>query len=227
MKKTLFLVLLLSVLFSCSKKQSDNNKNDTYTELADSLFLYKNIANTDFVKHIYFSDDNLCYSDSTKKHKLISLDENAKLNITVPIISKQTGAEKGYIKSYVNAYYVSKQKKVGRCQPIIIYCSGDDYMSLILVVLDSINHAKSGIIIWGGEFGGPYEINDSISCFAENRYSKLKDDCIKTYKVNSFARTKDEGFKTIYKDSIVYKSQILGNGLIKTQEIDSVRIFNK
>ena len=105
---------------------------------------------------------------------------------------------------------------------MIIWTSGDDYTSLILTLVDSTLNPVSHLVLNGGLFAGPYEFNDSLTCWGEEKYSKIKGSRIESYTLNTYVWT-DSRNDAAFVDSINYISQIMENGQIKTEKIDSMR----
>jgi hypothetical protein len=222
MNKFLFLGLLIGIGFSCSVK-TDNKVNEI--GLPDSLFSLKNIENADLVYKVKYIDNKL-YLDSSKRVEFVALDTTYKLKILAPILKKDLGVDKDYVKSFLISYFISKQDKIGDYQPLIIWTSGDDYTSLILTLVDSTLNPVSHFVLNGGLFAGPYEINDSLTSWGEDRHSKINGTTINTYSINTYVWT-DSRNDSAFVDSIIYKSQISQNGLIKTEKIDSIRMIKR
>ena len=221
MKKLLVLGLILGIgiLISCSMKI---DKNVDKFDLPDSLFALNKIDNTDFIFYNVKEKGNNLYIDLSKKTEFIALDSNYKLRILSPILKQELGVEKDYVDLFMTSYFISKQEKIENYQPLIIWTSGDDYCSLILILIDSTLNPVSHFVLNGGIFAGPYELNDSLTCLGEEKYSKIIGSEIQSYTLNKYVWT-DSRNNTTFVDSIIYKSQILENGQIKTEKIDSIR----
>ncbi len=220
MNKILFFVLFIGLGVSCSVKM-DKKVNSLW--LPDTLFALKNIENTDLVNRVKYIDNKL-FLDSLSKVKFVALDTIYKLIILAPILKQDLGVDKDYVKSFMISYFISKQEKVGDYQPIIIWISGDDYTSLMLVLVDSTLNPISHLVLNGGLFAGPYEINDSLTLWGKDKHSEIKNTIINSYLLNTYVWT-DSRNDSAFVDSITYKSQILQNGQIKTEKIDSVRMI--
>jgi hypothetical protein len=213
MKRALLLTLFISLLFSCSKKQSNNLVRSEEFEIPDSLFALKNISGI---------NDKLVF-DSTNKRKLIKLDSTFNRKIIYPILIDNHGFKKKYIDGFESSFFISKQKKIGNFQPIILSTYGVDNWCILLVVVNS-HYTPISHIILRGNYGSAYEmINKDLEYVDEYFCTKIDSNSITTTKTISYMNL----FKEVYKDSINYRSEILKNGLIKTQRIDSFRIFNK
>lgn len=222
MNKYLFLGLLIGIGFSCSVK-TDKKVNEL--GLPDSLFSLKNIENADLVYKVKYIDNKL-FLDSSKKVEFVALDTTYKLKILAPILKLDLGVDKDYVKSFMISYFISKLDKIGDYQPLIIWTSGDDYTSLILTLVDSTLNPVSHFVLNGGLFAGPYEFNDSLTCWGEDKYSKIKGRRIESYSLNTYVWT-DSRNDTAFVDSISYKSQILENGQFQIEKIDSIRTIKR
>ncbi len=213
MKKTIFFAFLLSALFSCSKKQSNLLVQTKSFEIPDSLFALKDITEI---------NDKLL-NDSKTKVKFVKLDSIFNHKIIYPILIKNHGFRKDYIDGYETSFFISKQKKIGNFQPIILSTFGVDNWCIMLVVVDSTFRPISHAILKGNYGAALRELNKNLYCEDEYLYSKIDENFITTSKITTYSNSDKE----IYKDSINYKSIILKNGFIKTQKIDSIRIFIK
>lgn len=212
MKSTLFFAFLLSVLLSCSTKQSNQLVQSKDFEMPDSLFALKDISEI---------NDKLLL-DSTKEVKFVKLDSTFIHKIINPILVKNHGFRKEYIDGFETSYFISKQKKIGNFQPIILSTFGVDNWCILLVIVDS-NYTPISHTILKGNYGSAFKmINKNLDYVDEYLYSKIDENFITTRRKISYLNS----FKEIYKDSINYRSEILKNGIIKTQRIDSIRIFN-
>lgn len=222
MNKFIFFGLLIVIGFSCSVK-TDKKVNEL--GLPDSLFSLKNIENADMLYKVKYIDNKL-FLDSSKKVEFVVLDTTYKLKILAPILKKDLGVEKEYVKSFLISYFISKQDKIGDYQPLIIWTSGDDYTSLILTLVDSTLNPVSHFVLNGGMYAGPYEINDSLTSWGEEKHSTINGTTINTYSINTYVWT-DSRNDSAFVDSLTYKSQISQNGQIKTEKIDSVRMIKR
>ena len=220
MNKILLFGLLILLGFSCSV--NTRMKVDKF-ELPDSLFALINIESTDIVNKVRYIDNKL-FLDSSRKVEFIALDTTYKTKILAPILKKDMGIDKDYVESFILSYFISKQDKIGDYQPVIIWTSGDDYTSLILALVDSSLNPVSHLVLNEGLFSGPYEVNDSLTSWGEDKCSHINGTIINTYTLNTYVWT-DSRNDSAFVDSIIYKSQILQNGQIKTEKIDSIRII--
>jgi hypothetical protein len=158
--------------------------------------------------------------------EFVALDSTYKLKVLAPFLKKDLGVDSDYVKSFMNSYFISKPNKIGDYQPLIIWTSGDDYTSLILTLVDSTLNPVSHIILYGGLFAGPYEINDSLTSLGEKRFFKINGETIHSYSLNTYVWT-DSRNDSAFIDSISYKSTILKNRQIKTDKLDSVRVIKQ
>jgi hypothetical protein len=223
MKRLLIFGLILGLIYSCSGS-SIKQPNRTI-ELPDNLFALKNVHNSSFINKVKFIDNRL-FLDSSKQVEFFPLDSNLKGKILAPILKMDLRVESDYVKSFIISYFISKQDKIGDYQPVIIWASGDDYTSLILAVLDSNLCPISHIILYGGQFAGPYEINDSLTSWGEEKQSIIEGNQIKSTVLTTYVWT-DSRNDSAFIDSISYKSKILGTGKIMTEKLDSIRIIKK
>jgi len=220
MNKILLLGLITGLGFSCSVK---TDKKVDGSALPDSLFALKNIENVDLIyNNVRYIDDGL-FLDSSKKVKFVALDTIYKAKILAPILKQELSVDMDYVKSFMDSYFISKQEKIGDYQPLIIWTSGDDYTSLILTLVDSTLKPVSHMVLNGGFLSGPYEINDSLTSWEEEKHSKITGNTIHSYSLNTYVWT-DSRNDSAFVDSIIYTSKILQNGQIKTEKIDSVRM---
>jgi hypothetical protein len=221
MKNTIYLTILLTLLFSCSTKISYKTFQNIGFGIPDSLFALKNICNTDFIDSIYLRNNQL-FLDSTRKVKFTEVDSIFKRKIIYPVLINNHEFRKEYLDSFEQSFFISKQQKTGKYQPITLWTFGVDNYCLLLVMVDSALNPVSHIIL-NGNYGSAFiKIDDKHDYTNEYKHSKIKGDIITTCKISTFYNTNNS--KEIYADSIVYKSEILKNGLINTQKTDSVRI---
>jgi hypothetical protein len=220
MIKHFVFIILICCLYSCSNsKQETTNK----LQLSDSLFALKNLGYAD-INRTKFIDNGL-YTDSTKKVEFIPLDSFYIEKILAPILKQELGVDKDYVKSFMYSYFISIQEKIGNNRPLIIWSSGDDYESMILAIVDSTLKPVSYLVLSGGIFAGPYEVDDSLSSWGEDKYSIINDKRIESYTINAYVWTNSQNDTAII-DSIIYHSEILENGMIITNKVDSIR-FSK
>jgi hypothetical protein len=212
------LLLVCSLFFlSCSTGQ-----NNQKVILSDDLFAFKNLKNSSIVKSFKYQDNHL-FSDSTFRTEFVPLDSTFKRLVLAPIMKKDLGVDPEYSEKFILSHFISKQEKIGKYQPIIIYSTGDDYTSLMFVVLDSTINPISHLILWGGLFAGPYEINDSLTSWGKETSSKINDNEITSYISKTYVWS-DARNDTALIDSLAYQSKIRDNGTIETKLIDSLRI---
>lgn len=214
-------LIIACILIGCvsNPKNARNNKVNEVFDLPDSLFVLKDIKNLDEdIK--FWTDDKyeLCTDSITKTHYVV-LDSIQKVKLIVPVTS--FGGD--YLIHFMNAVFVSKQKKIGEYTPIIIHLNGDDYGSLIYIVLDKDLKAVSSLELEGGFCAGPTKINDSLCILCDHKESFLKGKEIFTYVLKESTKTLDSLTMANY-DSLSYQSRILSSGIIETKLIDSTRI---
>jgi hypothetical protein len=223
-------VLLVAVFFvvGCHGDKSNKDKlNDSTTKkdisfLDDENFVFKNLANTEDAKGIYKElkgggvDGNL-YTDSTYKKLYVKLTPEQRSILVAPFISKQLDVNDKYARDLMQAYFISKQDKIGEFQPIIIEVDGDDYGSMILVVLDKNNKPIDAFNLSGGIERGPMMTGDSLLSFDKPSYSFLTKNLITTYRVTETDYT-DSTKKEETIDSNVFVSTIDKTGKIITKQ---------
>jgi len=222
MNRFITLIFIAGTILACSNSQSQKVEGKQ-TLLPDSLFSLKNLQTTELINSLKYINEKL-YLDSSRKIEFVELDKSYKTKILAPILQKDLGVQIDYVNSFMTSHFISKQQKVGEFQPIIIYTSGDDYSSLILAVVDSTLTPISHLLLSGGQFAGPYEVNDSLSCWGEDKQSVIKGQRIKSYKLNTYVWTYSRN-DSAFVDSIIYQSRILENGRIETDRLDSIRLI--
>lgn len=223
MKKIMTILCLIGLISSCSKPKGYNTK----IELKDSLFALQNISFAN-IYHSYKHIDDKLYLDSSRNIGFTQLDTFYKVKILAPLLHKDLGraVDTNYVKRFTTSYFISKQNKVGQYQPLIIWSSGDDYTSLILAIVDSCLNPVSHLVLSGGLFGGPFETNDTLSSWGEDKFSKINNNEISTCILKTYVWTVNPD-STMIIDSLSYKSVIMDNGQIETELIDSLRIFKQ
>lgn len=120
--------------------------------------------------------------------------------------------------SLFSAYFVSKQKKIGSIQPIILKLFADDFTQFILINLNENNTPVDFMFIDNEEFCG----SDHNFYCEKSRHSIFNESEIFTYDLFKIESTNND--LTSYIDSITYKSFIQPSGSIKTSKIASARI---
>lgn len=219
--KNLFKICVLSIvfclLFSCG---SDTEKKEQ-EQLPDSLFVFHDLENSLLVNHFWYDekDNYKMYTDSTKQKYLIGMDSVQKMKYVVPIL----GIDTSYVIQYMSAAFVSKQKMIGDLQPIIVWVNGDDYESLIYILLDKTLKPVSHLVLFGGEHAGPVdEFEDGTLQYPTLTHSFLKGDEIKWYALIEYVKPDTIDHPSTF-DSINYLSKILPTGEITTKRLDSIR----
>ncbi|HTB06065.1 MAG TPA: hypothetical protein VK806_03855 [Bacteroidia bacterium] len=205
------------------------NSNSDSFPLPDSLFAFKNIKNSRLVSSFYYDpkDYHSLYSDSTKTKKLIYLDSTQKLKIIIPIMmadygyQRTGGIDSNYIMKLVSARFVSKQNKIGKFTPIIVWINGDDYEALTYILLDDSLKPISHLILYGGLCAGPLSETDTSLELCPVTQSFLNESKISSYIIKESAKKAPKTPSTI--DSINYLNTILPSGQIETKRLDSTR----
>jgi hypothetical protein len=219
----LFIAISTTSLTSCSgdKKKKPNDSVTTIIDTtfwADKNYPYRNLKNTLPVANLIKFDRDRGYTDSTKKRVLVELSKQQKLHLIAPFISRELTVDNKYAVDLMQAYFISKQDKIGQFQPIVIYITGDDYTSLTMIILNKNNDYVSGFNVHGGMLSGPEEVGDSIEKFEARRYSIIGKSEITTFKIDESDFTDSLKRPSII-DSIVFKSYIDNKGKIKTKQI--------
>jgi len=235
MRTSIIIFLCLVSLYSCNERNKNNTskelpvkdsisitKTNKHLSIDDSLFVFKGIQSTECIEKCVW-DNNKLFVDSIKKTALVLLDNKEKLSILSEILKMDTA----WIKQGIFAYYVSKQEKIGRIQPIIIKVEGLDYSSLLLVLTDETGNIISEKILFGGEAGGPDEVSDTLVIFTPVSRCCFNKNEIKTHSTIKIINPKLENPRQnsipAKIDSINYLSIIDSKGNIETKKIDSTR----
>jgi hypothetical protein len=224
MKNLFYLFVLISVITACSNPKPTNNQkpkitpsiNDT-SFLADKNFAFKNLQDisTLWNNHKY-GDDNKLFSDSTYRIALVPLTRQQKEKIIAPFLLKELSIDNvNYIVQGMQAYFISKQNKIGTVQPILVMITGDDYTSLTMILLDKNNHSVNGFNLFGGMQPGPTEKGDSLLIIPLDRYSVIAGNVITSYEV-THTDYSDSLKRPTLVDSVVLKSVIGDAGKIIT-----------
>jgi len=203
------------IFLNCSNSTNSSNTTQQFTTLcalSDSLFPFKNISNSLIAEHLYYDTDNSGYTDSTKKTKLILLNETQKKQLidSIPPYSRD------WIMGDWQIYFISKQNKIGALTPIIVSAGGTDFSGLILILLDSTCHPVSSLILSGGECG-----TDPIEC--DFKQSFLNGNRINSYVRSILDRNNLYNADSILIDSVNYITEILPDGRFETRRSDSIR----
>lgn len=228
--------VLLSVI-SCSHKKKETGSNEKTASkhilfnidtsfLEDKNYVYHNVDNTESIKFIgrrlpNGNFDYHLYTDSTFKRHYIELTPNQRAQLTQKFFSKLMKVDSSYAVNQITAYFVSKQRKLGNLQPLLIRLAGDDYGSLTLIVLDKDNKYLSGYNVSGGFNSGPDEQGDSLETYETRSYSHLKNNRISTYYIYE-TDPMDTVKTTALIDSNAFESIIGANGSITTRQIGEV-----
>ena len=202
---------------SCSSE-----KNKQLDFLSDDLFILRDLENSSIIHSFKYHNERL-YTDSTLRTEFIPLDSTFKRLILAPILKKDLGVDMDYSQKYVLSHFIAKQKSIGKYQPIVIYSTGDDYSSLILALLDSTFQPVAHLVLSGGLFAGPYEVNDSLTSLGEEILSKINGSEIKSFTSKTYVWTNNRD-DSAFIDSVIHSIKIRVDGTIETKLIDSLRI---
>jgi hypothetical protein len=225
--KTYFYLLIGISLYSCSNNSSSEDKEQSSSQtvqLADSLFVLRNIDNSLIVNNFWCDPKTNyeLYSDSISKKLFVKLDSAQKQKLIVPIIIKELPIDANYVIQNMRALFISKQKQIGDYTPIIVWVDGDDFGALYYVTLDKELNIISYFKMNGGEEGGPSYGADSTMELPTIRHSYINGNEIHTYTLTEFVKPDSIKHPSIF-DSVNYVSNILPSGQIETKRIDSVR----
>ncbi|MCS3737355.1 hypothetical protein [Mucilaginibacter dorajii] len=226
----LFLLVTLLSVISCKNKKKETpataHKDTTLaidtSFLDDKNYVYQNILDTRHVKMINrrtndTSVDNNIYTDSSYSRKYVELTVAQKLQLIGPFIGKTLDVKPKFARDLMSAYFISKQKKIGDLQPIIVWITGDDYGSLSMIILNKLHQPIDGYNLDGGMQPGPEDIGDSLMKFDLKSYSKLRNREITTVRMEE-TDYKDTTKKDIQIDSNVFKTLIQTDGSFNTKQ---------
>ncbi len=213
--------LLLLILFSCNGNKNSNEsaqaekENNESSILPDSLFKF-NMSKIDILIDTGFAR-------TIEKKELVTLDSIQKAHF-IGGLGKMydRGIEIPY--RFFTARFVSKLEKRGDLTPIIIDMGGDDYGSLLYILLDNKSDPVSYYKLWGGFCAGEDEGKDGTLVQCPERTSLIKADGIYSYITTE--RIKVHSGPTLV-DSVRYFTKILPSGKIETNRIDSTRYVRK
>jgi hypothetical protein len=189
--------------------------------------LYKNLTNTNNITTLFRRlgsggfDSNM-FADSNYKKTYVQLTPQQKVKLIAPFISNILKVNEEYPRDLMQAYFISKQRKVGDIQPIIIHISGDDYTSLTMILLNKNGEYVSGFNISGGMDGGPTEIGDSLLSYEAKSYSNINNDQLTTCRITETDHT-DTAKKQVIIDSNVFQTIVTPNGNFITKQTVKVR----
>lgn len=215
-----FIFSVFIFLSSCSNNNEASSSADTIFE--NSFFALNNIENTLIADNFFYDENYIFYTDKKKSKQFVKLDSSQKFKLIVPI----TGIDANYVCQYMDAYFISIQEKVGDYQPIIIQLTGDDYGSLLYIVLDKQNNPVSHLLISGGECGGPISETDSTMEMCPITQAFMNKNKINWYRLHVTERkiTKEEDkIMPSIIDSVYFQSEINTEGKMITKIIDSTR----
>jgi len=221
----LFLIAVYAIFsFGCSGSKPKAVVADTLATidtdiLADKNYAYHNLENTMPLWEQMKFDDGKMYADSTHKLVFTELTQQQKLKLVAPFIMKELDVkDKECVTKFMQAYFISKQEKVGAYQPIILSIGGDDYSSFTMIILDKNNTPVDGYNLCGGMDGGPSTIGDSLTNYDLRSYSHFAKNMITTYRLDA-SEYNDSLKRPVIIDSNVFKSIIDNNGKIKAIQI--------
>ena len=226
MKKYIYILIAVIILVGIyfifrshnAIKGSEVNMDSVKIDLSDNVFMLRNIKSTLELKNLYWDEDD-AYSNKYKGHKFTKLDSLQKLKFIAPFM-KDVGPE--WVSSNMRAYLLAKQNKIGDLTPIIINLEGDDYNSIMLILIDSNNKPVSNLVLTGGESAGPLDETDSTVTYNSDQNAYLHGNEITSYTV-VVCQSTDTIPKPSIIDSMTYHSFIKSTGEIVTQRIESVR----
>ncbi len=208
-----FGLILCWVMQSCSHKGAPASG----LELADSLFVLRDIKSSLVSKQFFYDEKGLLYVDSTEKQPFKKLDffQRSKLVVFA------TGFDSAYVVSSMNAFFISKQQKIGSYTPIILSVDADDYSALVYELLDESNNPVARYILHGGECAGPEYDDGTTLEYCPEKESSINNDIISSYVLHIYIR-EDSTLAPARIDSISYNSKVLPKGIIETRQTDSV-----
>lgn len=187
-------------------------------DIADSKFVFKNLTDTR-ITELFELYNNVYYTDSTKKVTLTPLSKEEKLKLISAFLSKELNVTAEYARDWMNAYYISRQDKIGDLQPIILKIDGDDYGSVTLILLDKNNNYVSGYNIAGGMLPGPNERGDSLIVYNWRSYARLNKGAITNYDLER-SDYKDTTKKVSLIDSIITSIRFDDKGRFSSSVIE-------
>jgi hypothetical protein len=232
MKKYLLAFCILVLLFNCtnskSKKDTSNEiksqvQKDTTSiikdalnqgsvplkfTLHDSLFKFKNIESTEFLRR-------------TRIESLTPLDSFQKRILIKPFVR--------YFKDQLEAWdarFISKQNKIGDYQPIIMYLLTTDYLAIWLMILNKDLEPISYVIIGGqGDHTEP-EISEKDSTYKDLpiKYCDFKDNQIILHSIVATVNYKNEKKQSLI-DSTNYQITLNSEGKINVLKINGFQYY--
>ncbi len=207
MKIFAFIIFGLFVLSCNHPLRNGNIENCDSILLSDSLFPFIEIKNTLSFKDFYLDRSNrILYVDSTKMKQFVKLDDLQELKYLIPIVKSESNINSNIDLSdaikYMDAFFISRQKKVYDFTPIIVReIRGDYYDALYYILLDKSCNPISYLQLSNG-------INDP------ERQSYFNDGEI--YSIDIRGRLINDI------DTIFWLSKVLPSGKIETNGIDSL-----
>jgi hypothetical protein len=67
-----------------------------------------------------------------------------------------------------DVHLIAKQQKIGKYQPIILWVGGTDYLTSVLLLVDSDCNPVSHLILEGEDCEGPFETDSTIMLALSN-----------------------------------------------------------
>ena len=125
----------------------------------------------------------------------------------------------------MQAYFLSKQEKIGDLQPIILLIDGDDYNSITIIILNKYNRPISGFNLTGGMNSGPTEKGDSVLEYESHGFSLIDGRNITSVRFNHIDFISDSLKKPSIIDSVVFSTLIDKVGHIKTRKLMSKKFL--
>jgi hypothetical protein len=221
--------IFLLFIFGCSNGNNNTAGQNKPTDslnctsptdtsfLADKNFAYRNLTSTvnvnsaDKISKVNGVDIAVKYTDTTFKRKYFMLPGCQAGFLIAPFLPKDYGVN--YVANDMWVWLVSKQKKIGDLQPIIVLEIGKaDFEGLALIILDRNRKPVNEFFLdeenpTNNKIGYPHTLNN---------YSFINKNEITSYRITENTDSAKRQ-KTI--DSNVFKSFIAANGTITTKQV--------
>lgn len=211
MKKIIPFITLL-IFAACNN--DEQYKAPAAFMMGESLFAFHDIKNSLFIKC------NGTFNDRTKNIQFVTLDTNQMRRFVAPVMKDIANAD--YITRNMTGHFISKQKDINGFTPITVFVNGDDYHALIYILIDKNNQPVSHVVLNGGPYAGPWDVNDTLQASSPIKHSFLEGDKIRSYELKIYNRYSNLKGPAII-DSFNYQSIIKPDGTIETKAIDSIR----
>ncbi|MDN3583324.1 hypothetical protein [Mucilaginibacter flavus] len=235
----LFLLVILLSVVSCKDKKKETpavaHKDTTHAVdtsfLDDKNYIFQNLTDTRQVIMVFgrpndHTTNNEVYTDSSFTRKYVPLTADQREKLIAPSVSKQLDVNSKYARDLMTAYFVSKQKKIGDLQPIIISIQGDDYGSLTMIILNKQHQPVDGYNLDGGMQPGPTDLGNAATMFDLKSYSKLRNREITTVRMDEIDYI-DTLKRDSQIDSNVFKTLIQADGSFNTRQTVKAHFFIK